>query len=267
MTSPIPSYIPSPNWDIPFPSPSVSLGRLIKNYKDPESLIPSSTIRPIPPSAINISHKKSWHTTMEEIKAGHLGVWASFLQILLVIPPVGTAEVGLEVVRSKAEEHRFETLETHSFIPDPEYIRQAIADPGAQAFFEATGRRKPVYMITGIKVARGADVNRETATKIGVEAGIEADLTAVTMVPVTPGTGVGWQRGKRVAVGFAGGSDYVFAYRLIKIKLKRKGVVSERFAKGAVFGLDDELEDSEGEDFDVEEYDGGLGVLDDTVSD
>jgi len=267
MTCPIPSYIPSPNWDIPFPSPSVSLGHLIKNYKDPESLIPSSTAPPIPASSISVSHKASWHTTLEEIKASHLGVWASFLQLLLVVPALGKVEVGLDLVRSRAEEHRFKTLETHFFIPEPGYIQQALADPGVQAFLEATGKRKPLYMITGIKVARGPEVSKEIVTEIGIEAGVEADLSAVTMAPVTVGTGVGWQRGKKVDVGFAGGSDYIFAYRLIKIKLRRKGVVSERFAKGAVFSMDEEEEQCEDkEEFEAEDFDGGLGVLDTALS-
>jgi hypothetical protein len=137
-----------------------------------------------------------------------LGVWAVFLQLLLVIQPLGTAEVGLNLVRSKAEEHRFEIVETHSFIPDAEYIPQALADPGVQVFLEATGKRKPLYMITGLKVARGPEVNKERVTEVGIDAGVEADLSAVTMVRVTVDTGARWQRGKRVDVGFAGGNDY-----------------------------------------------------------
>jgi hypothetical protein len=52
----------------------------------------------------------------------------------------------------------------------------------------------------------------------------------------------------------------ITVYRLIKIKVKRKGLVSEHFAKGAAFGMDEEREESENkEELDIEPYDGGLG--------
>ncbi|KAK1965188.1 hypothetical protein LY78DRAFT_693624 [Colletotrichum sublineola] len=148
MSSYTPTYIPSPNWDIPFDSDLVVLGRLIKDPKNPQSEVPGSRADPIAPPTVYEEEKTDWETTSERTRSGKIGLWTKCLQVV---------EGGLSLgqLKSSLETHRFTTLETKYFLPEDDYLAQALEDAGVQAYFEVHNWRKPVYLITGIKIVRG----------------------------------------------------------------------------------------------------------------
>lgn len=143
MSSTTPTYIPSPNWDIPADSEMVVLGRLIKDPKSPESKIPKSSSDPIPPPKIYEGEKTDWQTNLERVHSGKIGIWAKCLQVI-------GGQLSFTQLQSAAEDHEFDILETKYFLPDDDYLAQAINDPGVQAYFQVCNWRKPVYLITGI---------------------------------------------------------------------------------------------------------------------
>ncbi|KDN64031.1 hypothetical protein CSUB01_02594 [Colletotrichum sublineola] len=148
MSSYTPTYIPSPNWDILFDSDLVVLGRLIKDPKNPQSKVPGSRADPIAPPTVYEEEKTDWETTSERTRSGKIGLWTKCLQVV---------EGGLSLgqLKSSLETHRFTTLETKYFLPEDDYLAQALEDAGVQAYFEVHNWRKPVYLITGIKIVRG----------------------------------------------------------------------------------------------------------------
>lgn len=145
-------------------------------------------------------------------------------------------ELSFTQLQSAAEDLEFDVLETKYFLPDDEYFAQAINDPGVQAYFQVCNWRKPVYMITGIKIARGSKVTSERNTERSAQAEIKVDATDLG-VPVEVGPEATWESKKKSGVSYAGSTDYIFAYQLTRMKPKRKGRGSsnESYARGAVF--------------------------------
>lgn len=241
----VPRYIPAPNWDINANSTRVVLGRLISDPKDPESGIPHTWVQPIRDSDIQSGQKTDWETNVEQTRSGQIGLWARCLQF---VGGIG-GELSLSHLKSLFETHRFDTLETTYFDPDDAYLAQALQDQSVQDYFEVHGSgRKPVYMITGLKVARGgARVKTGTTSETTVAPAVEGDLTAAG-APVTVGIGGSYTTMDKRGTSYANSSDYVFAYRLLRLKRKlfSDEYASSSYVKGAAFGKG-EGEDDDGD--------------------
>lgn len=128
-----------------------------------------------------------------------------------------------------------------------------------------------MYMITGIKTARGASVESSAPREIGVSGKVGVDLTAVG-APVTLGPEAGLQKKKERSVAYAGSTDYIFAYQLKRIRARKGGDFEEKdYLKGALFGMDDDINEGEAdgkeislrEAYDIDDFDGeGQGIPD-----
>ncbi|KAK2003323.1 hypothetical protein LX36DRAFT_651208 [Colletotrichum falcatum] len=258
MSSRTPTYLPSPNWDIPADSNIVVLGRLIKDPRDPQSKVPGSSEDPVPPPKVYEGEKTDWQTTAERTRSGSIGLWAKCLQLV-----GGHLSVGQ--LRSAVEEHRFAALETRYFLPDDDYLARALGDPGVQAYLRVSDRRKPVYLITGVKIARGASAGTGSSTERLVQAELKADATGVG-APVEVGPETSWESTDKRGVSYGGSTDYIFAYQLMRMKPKKGGNTSKNqsYVKGALYGKRQEGDGAETElrdAFEVEEED-SLGFLD-----
>lgn len=250
MSSYTPTYIPSPNWDIPVNSDMVVLGRLIKDPKNPQSKVPKSSADPIPPPKIYEGEKTDWQTTLERVRSGSIGLWAKCLQFI-------GGQLSFSQLKSSMEDHKFTNLETKYFLPDDDYLAQALEDAGVQAYLQVHNWRKPVYLITGIKIARGASVSTESSTERSAQAEVKVDATSVG-VPVEAGPEASWESKKKRGISYGGSTDYIFAYQLTRMKPKKGGKESsnESYVKGAVFGKGEEGGDAEvkvRDIFDIEE--------------
>lgn len=234
-------YIPAPNWDIPADSDLVVLGRLIKDPKNPERAIPGSAHIPLQPQRIYPGEKRGFSYVSDQLKSGKIGIWAKALQV------VGG---GLDLSQTKAylDIHEFETLETKYFVPDVDYIAKAMQDEGVQGFLHATHKREPIYLITGLKIARGAKVTNKTHLQRTVAGEVKVDATTFgAPVEVGPEASLGLRTS--ALTSFAGSTDYIFAYRLERIKIKKRTdeITSKEYIKGAMFGRDGDDSDDEDE--------------------
>ncbi|KAI0543460.1 hypothetical protein F4679DRAFT_110541 [Xylaria curta] len=251
------TYIPSPNWDTPADSDIVVLGRLIKDPKDPESKVPKSSADPIPPPQIYKGEKTDWETTLEQVRSGHIGLWAKCLQSI-------GGQLSLSETKSSIEEHKFEYLETKYFLPDDDYLALALEDIGVRAYLQVHNWRKPVFLITGVKIARGARVSTESSSERSADVEVKANAESVGM-PNEVGPKAGWESKKKKGVLYDGSTDYIFAYQLLRMMPKKGGkkVLNESYVKGAVFGKEegDNVEVKVRNIFDIEE-EVSLGFLD-----
>lgn len=252
-------YFPSPTWDIPATSDLVVLGRLLKDPRNPERRIPGTQAISPSPEQIYTGQKLDWSSVNDQLKRGKIGIWAKALQL------VGG---GFDLSQTKAclDIHEFETLETKYFVPDAEYISRAMQDDGVKAFLHATHSRDPIYLITGLKIARGAKVTNKTHLERGVAAEVKVDATGFgAPVEVGPEGGFGVRRAMQTS--FAGSTDYIFAYRLERIRVKRRTeeVESKEYIKGAMFGRDDDDSDDEMEFIADEFEEGGVEEDDEEV--
>lgn len=122
-----------------------------------------------------------------------------------------------------------------------------------------------MYMITGIKIARGASVESSKPREVGGSGKVGVDLTAVG-APVTLGLEGGIEKKRERSVAYAGSTDYIFAYQLKRVRARKGGNFKEDdYSKGALFGMDDEDEKEMTlrEAYEIEDFDGeGEGIPD-----
>ncbi|KAK9422907.1 hypothetical protein SUNI508_04574 [Seiridium unicorne] len=116
-------------------------------------------------------------------------------------------------------EHDLETRYLNDEPPDDDpNIAIRLSEPKVRATIQAgLFGKQPVYMITGVKIARGLAVRNERSTRVGGGPG----STLPVMESVSVGGELRGERRDAKANAFKGGKeDIVFAYQLHVIRLK-----------------------------------------------
>lgn len=234
MAAEIPQYRKAPGFDL---SPgSVILGSILRLPQFPEEILNKGQIIPIdpPPTPHTQSNYKE---TVKNAKNGKVGIWAR------LVKSVGAgAEVGASANNTDDYEYSFEKLETTSFYPDPSYIEEAIQKPRMNMYLESS-EFAPVYMVTGVKVVRGANSIVKTKMAKGREAHAHCGIFATVFgSPVNIGPSIDESKSRTHEVSFSGStngdmSDFVIGYRLRIITFEKKDdqlvTISENYLDGA----------------------------------
>lgn len=148
---------------------------------------------------------------------------------------------------------RFEVEELETTFMRPsgegskEFIRECVESDGVREYFEGSRWRKAVYMIVGLKIAKGARISKGSKRSKEGALDLMADGTAVGLPGVKVGPKVEGKVERGKGVEWEDEKSFVFAYRLRRI-VCRKGKVrnDEAFSKGAF--LDAGSGEGEGED-------------------
>jgi len=133
------------------------------------------------------------------------------------------------------------TLATTQFSPTPDYIATCISSPVVRRFLSKARYNKPVYIITGLKIAHGgATAKSVKGNIIGASLGAEVDATVFSAVPISTGPEFSVAQGKKTDVSWEGGSDFVFAFRVKKLVVGKGGVVRKEddYTRGAILGCE-----------------------------
>lgn len=172
-----------------------------------------------------------------------MSVWGQFLNTI-------SAKVSGGSGANLHSEYTMDTLETVYFVGDPphEEIEARVRSPRVKAVMKRGRRlkRKPIYMVTGIMVAKGFAAVQERGTHRTGEAGVEAG-------DVSMGATVSRSSGAESSDRWTSNEDIVFAYQLLKIEVKGfKGARIEydelRHKAGYLSTIEDEEQDGEDED-------------------
>ncbi|KAK1051044.1 hypothetical protein LTR74_016872 [Friedmanniomyces endolithicus] len=157
--------------------------------------------------------KRDLHKTSAHSLSG--SVWAQFLQ-------VANAKLSGRISSNLSESYTVKSLETVALREDPsdEYAEKRANEPKVRAAMNAGMLgRKPVYLITGIKIARGFKWTREEGRSAQAQAGAS--------VPVADQVAVGAELGAEGSSTYRdSGStkeDIIFAYQLHTIADKGFG--------------------------------------------
>lgn len=131
-----------------------------------------------------------------------------------------------------------EELETSFIQPSggesKEFIRRSMENEGVREFFEGSRWRKCVYMIVGLKIAKGAKISKGSKKSKDGALDLMVDGTAVGVPGVKVGPKVEGKVERGEGVEWEDEKSFVFAYRLRKIVCKKGKVKSdEAFSKGA----------------------------------
>ncbi|KAJ4186487.1 hypothetical protein NW755_007782 [Fusarium falciforme] len=253
----------APTWDYP-PGGPIKLGNVITSVKNPHR--PLFCSPPPEESDIFRTEKKSVQYTKEKLRRGRFSILTKFLNVLGF-----GIDIGAEIDRSDEETFVFDTLETTQFIPTPSYVQTCVEGKNVRDFLERSKYRKPVYIITGLKVVTGAQANTIKSRSVGGAVGVEVDATIWTggAVPIGGGPGVEGEVGNKVSTKWEGSSDFVFAFRVSKVRVgeapgqvlsekeHREGAMLEReYTKPKdpeLSVLEVEQPDARAEGFDLEE--------------
>lgn len=251
------TYILAPNFRFKPQSGPIALGNLIT---DP--LRPHRALTAIDADSLEAKYPRIETITEQDHALNRatshdvsMGVWTQFVQT------VG-AKISGQRNSTAQTTYTMDSLETMYFITDPslEEIEARLKVPRVQGFVKASsfpGLRKPVYMVTGLMIAKGFAAREETGKSTGAQ--VEANGT----VPTPAGdVGLGANLSKSTentqSDAWRVSEDIVFAYQLLKIEVKGwKGTqlkYDELRHKAAYLSRDEEYdEDEEGEDDDEDD--------------
>jgi len=165
---------------------------------------------------------------------GSFRLWAD-LDMLPIKSAIGTNRQ----ISSSITWH-FDRLDSEIMIPRLPDVQAAISreEVVAQINRSKFNFKKRLYMITGVRVARGAKLHQKGSESIGGNAGVGVDLGAFGVAPVTVGVGGAGQSTSSENYGFKKSSDFVFAYRVCEIHYG-KDVYVKPYNSGETFGTND----------------------------
>jgi hypothetical protein len=139
-------YFLAPNFTTaPSPEGPIKLGSIIRNINEFEPL--NQSHQAIPTTQLSSVYvQESVDISLDELHSGNASLMARALEVL------GLAQrtEGIDGIIS------CEHLETQAFNPTLSYIRDSMDDRRVRSFMRSSMFRIPVYMVTGLKVARGA---------------------------------------------------------------------------------------------------------------
>lgn len=132
---------------------------------------------------------------------------------------------------------------TETFTPTQDFVQACIdTSEAARDYVKHSRFRKHLYMVTSVKVAKGASVKTLVTKCRGTEAGVVVDGTLVGGAPVSvgPSFGSGWGRSEGGSFEDAS-SDFVFAFGLHRVVVKKAGGIKvvgapRGYTSGAMYG-------------------------------
>lgn len=248
------TYFLCPTSDFIHPPPAgpLSLGAIIRSTSSPQLPLNGTNIVPVTNANTPIV-ETDWKKTVSGETGFGLGVYAQFLQ--LATAGLGP-EVNVEHSSRTANIFAFDTVTTIAFEPTPEYVDEAVKAPAVQAFLrEPKQRFAPVvslFLVTGMKLVKGAKITYSTSGNTGVTGNIGIDLTALGMSFGPKGH---WTRANDDETDFSRDSEFVFAFRVKRLRFGRK-VKTEEYNKGAFLAIGKDKDNNETDPVLVDDVDG-----------
>lgn len=251
------TYIPAPNFSMtPPPDGPLDLGHIL------EDLSYSSVESPLNEEGyVEITHrfkpdkKIGFRKSRNELLSGEFGIFAKFLAIFGVGAEAETTfEKGADNILA------VETLETITFAASKDYIEKSMEADGVKIHMEACEYKDPIFMVTGMKIARGASLESSQSKKFGWKLRFGFSHPGV---PAEAGPKAGMTKSRSEEESFDGSTDFILAIRVKKICYREGKLVTEEYNKGATM-MDDvtkqrytvELEDTT-DDIGLEDVPGG----------
>lgn len=220
----VPTYHRAPHFSIPPPPQGpLQLGVVVGSL---DQLIPLNRPDQLPVAVNDIfcSSVTGFRQTTSSIKSRK---WALLATLLGLLAP-GTGAVAAQTERE--ETLSIETIDTSYFTPTDGFIEEVMRLSAARAFLEATRYKKPIYLITGLKVARGASANIINIRTRRGNVGLGGQLGSPSHACL---------QGQTRAFGqtsFESSTDFVLGFRVTKIKVTRSGGSSSQpHTRGATF--------------------------------
>lgn len=227
------------------------MGNIISHPLQPHralTTVDAATLEKVYPRVETFTeHERS--ITRGDHRGVSISVWAEFLQTV-------SGKVSGGYGSDVQSNYTMDSLETIYFVADPpiEEVQARLKVPRVQAITKVNripGFRTPVYMVTGLMVAKGLSVAMENNKHRNGETEIGGNAPS-PVGQVGAGANLAKSTSTEEADKWRAGEDIVFAYQLLKIEVKGwkgdKVEYDELRHKAAYLSNDDEEETDEEED-------------------
>ncbi|GJN66848.1 hypothetical protein PLIIFM63780_004318 [Purpureocillium lilacinum] len=209
-----------PRYDMaPPPDGRLGLGSILSSIDDADHPIVGRS--PIPITSGEMREQSVVQATFVSSKqtSSQPGVFAKFLNLM-------GAEIDFTSERSEETAYKFDRLETVSFTPTASYLEQTMALDDVRAYMEHSRFKASCYLVTGLKIARGAAVIQKRRRVV-----LSADMKTALGLPATVGVGPTATQETTESTAFDGSNDFIFAIRVSKIRSRKSSWLGTRSAK------------------------------------
>ncbi|KAH8742704.1 hypothetical protein F5883DRAFT_513033 [Diaporthe sp. PMI_573] len=221
----------APTWDWP-PEGPIQLGNVLTSIQKPDQPLHRA---PLPiASEMFSSEKTEVEYSKEKLVEGKFSILTKFLSILGV-----GVDVGANRKNSDDEVYSFNRVQTLQFVPKEDYIQKCIEAENVRRYLDRSRYRKPVYIITGIKIVYGSKAKSHKSRAHGGKLGVAVDGTIWSggTAPVSVEPGVEANKETKTGTSWEGSSDFVFAFRVRKVHVAKKTQAVDKsydYTKGAM---------------------------------
>jgi hypothetical protein len=208
-----PTYFLAPNWTNR-PGGKIAIGNIIRNPLKPHLVLTKPDPRQ-PAATTEKFTERNWRLSVETARNVNLSLWAEFLEVIKL-----SLNANRERIRSSS--FTMSSLDTITLVeePTPEEIKTRCNDPLVVDYMRPDSlRASPVYMVTGIKVAKDFKLEGEATTTKGLAGELGGQISPEASI----GGGAGGSRTDKISDAFEADGDIVFAYQLMKIQPKGWG--------------------------------------------
>lgn len=204
-----PTYNLAPNWTC-HPDEQIVIGNILVDPLIPQKVLVKADSEHTLPTYTHIEN--NWQLALETVRSLSVSIWATFLEHV-------TLKIGGSKRRVLSGQFTMDSLETIYLREDPslEYFQRVCEDPLVTKFMQPESVFcKPIYMVTGLKIARGFKMAGANTTS--------SSATAGTTIKGTPMDSAGAQveasTSTAISDQFESAEDIIFAYQLLVIKPK-----------------------------------------------
>lgn len=213
------------------PSGPIFLGSIIKSPRSPEISLNGKKSPLLKDLEVSESTITNASYNIFQTRKGKVGIWAEFIQGSGIGGNISGNWDNAEVTSFK-----FDELVTRTIAPESLEVRAMFKDDNIQMAMKNSRFRDNLYMVTGIKIARGADVaiSKIRAKGGNLHFGIDGSASGI---PLTIGPDVSVHSSKGQGLKERHDEEFVFAYRLREIVYVRKEVKDQKeYRKGDLMG-------------------------------
>jgi hypothetical protein len=203
----------------------------MRNPADPLNTLNTTTrIANLQPPA-SPTRKGIFYASLRGHGAAGIAFWARLIETV----PLGI-KASADFREDNLDNFKIDTLETKFFMPSIQYLEASIAASSeVQSALKGTRFRSSLYIVTGIKIAKGARFSQSTSRG----AGGQFEAVADSGQGASAGGTASAKKGTSGLKSFENSSPFVFAFQLRKIVYKKKKVVgTEPRNEGAMLGAD-----------------------------
>lgn len=214
------SYFLAPNFTTaPPPEGPIKLGSILHSISDFKTL--NRTVQAIPVAQLHpVDERTGFQIYLAQLHSADFSLTAKVLGLL----GLGTSA---SIERTKGSETLLscKRLDTFAFEPTESYINESMKDSKVRSFMRSSRFRRPVYMVTGLKVARGASSTSSTSRLVA----IRDDISLVPSgIPVPVGEKAGYASSTDIMEKWDSSTDFIVAFKVRKIWLDRKKEVQHQ---------------------------------------